>query len=128
MVVRGAEAAGRPQRRGGKIPIASDVARVGAGEDQEDTRSYGNWAGVNSRMMLHRCRVGQFRVDKKCMARQKKQTKDLLGNSHEELRRMGEGREGVCVCRDHGADLRPKRTEGRKKHRLQCFAQEATTR
>lgn len=52
MVVRGAEAAGRPQKWGRKIPIASDVARAGAGEDQEDTREYGNWAGVNSRMML----------------------------------------------------------------------------
>lgn len=37
------------------------------------------------------------------------------------------GRQGGCVCRDHGADLRP-RTEGRKKDRLQCFAQEATAR
>lgn len=112
MVVRGAEAAGRPPKWGRKIPIASDVARVGAGEDQEDTREYGNWAGVNSRMMLPYSR--QLRVDKKRMARLMKQTKDLLGSSH------GEGR-------DHGADLRP-RTEGRKEDRLQCFAQEATAR
>lgn len=52
MMVRGAKAAGRPQRWGRKIPIASDVARVRAGEDQEETREYGIWAGVNSRMML----------------------------------------------------------------------------
>lgn len=51
-MVRGAEAAGRPQRWGRKIPIASDVARVGAGENQEDSRDDGNWAGVTSTMML----------------------------------------------------------------------------